>query len=81
MRLDDLTSISEARGLLESGRAVEIRKAARLSQGEVAAFCGVDPAAVSRWESGQRSPRGAAAIRFARLMRALEERAATGAVA
>jgi DNA-binding transcriptional regulator YiaG len=81
MRLDDLTLIAEARELLASGRATEMRKVARLSQGEVALFCGVDPAAVSRWESGQRSPRGAAAIRFARLMRELEGRATTGAAA
>jgi DNA-binding transcriptional regulator YiaG len=81
VRLDEVTSIAEARELLESGRAVEIRKAARLSQGEVAAFCRVDPAAVSRWESRNRSPRGEAAIRFAQLMRALEAQSKTGAAA
>ncbi len=72
MTVEDLKLIADARELLESGRAVEIRKAARLSQGEVAAVCRVDPAAVSRWEGGQRSPRGSAAKRYAKLIRALE---------
>jgi DNA-binding transcriptional regulator YiaG len=70
--IEDLKLIVEARELLESGRAIEIRKAARLSQAEVAACCDVDPAAISRWESQQRRPRGAAAKRFARLMRTLD---------
>jgi DNA-binding transcriptional regulator YiaG len=81
VKLDDALSIAEAREFLQSGRAVEIRKAARLSQGEVAAFCRVDPAAVSRWESKNRMPRGEAAIRFARLMKALEAQSKTGAAA
>lgn len=71
--LDDLLAISSAREALSSGRAVEIREAANLTQAEVAAFCGVTSATVSRWESKSRQPRGAAAKRFSRLLDALAE--------
>lgn len=80
MNLKELKLIADARELLESGCAIEIRKKARLSQSEIAAFCRVDPAAVSRWESKSRIPRGGAALRLARLLRALEAQAKVGAV-
>lgn len=76
MTIEELQLISEARELVQSGKATEIREAAHLSQSEVAAFCDVTPACVCRWENGQRLPRGAPAKRLARLMRSLAERTA-----
>ena len=71
----DALALSRARGLAASGEARERRLAARLSIAELAAEVGVAPATVSRWESGQRRPRGAAAIRYERLLDDLERQA------
>ncbi|WP_424224354.1 helix-turn-helix domain-containing protein [Brooklawnia sp.] len=48
-----------------------IRQHANLTRAEVARAVGVDPSTVSRWESGERRPRGAAAARYADLLRRL----------
>jgi transcriptional regulator with XRE-family HTH domain len=67
--------ISDARLALASGKAATIRKAARLTQAEMAGICGVSAAAYTLWEAGTRRPRGDAALRLGRLLRALETRA------
>ncbi len=67
-------AIIDARELAESGRAAELRRAAGLSQADVADTCGVTEAAVSRWESGKRSPRGARARAYAQLLNELSRR-------
>jgi transcriptional regulator with XRE-family HTH domain len=62
---------------LISGRARELREAARLSRSELARALGTTPAWVSRWEAGLRSPRGETALKYAKLLarRALELKA------
>jgi DNA-binding transcriptional regulator YiaG len=67
----NLSLLIEARDAAKSGRGERLRRAAGLSQGEVAAAIGVSYAAVSRWEQGSRRPRGAPAIAWARLLREL----------
>jgi DNA-binding transcriptional regulator YiaG len=48
-----------------------IREGAGLSMGEVAREARCSVSAISRWESGQRTPRGDAAERWAALLRRL----------
>jgi DNA-binding transcriptional regulator YiaG len=70
----DLGLVMEARETARSGRGERLRLAAGLSQGELAAAIGVTPACISRWEAGDRRPRGAAAVAYAQLLRELAER-------
>ena len=65
--------LTEARRLLRSGEAREIRQAAGLSLHEVARVCGVTPGAASRWERGERRPTGDAAVSFAALLAKIRE--------
>ncbi len=61
----DLTRLARVRSLARSGAARAARLAAGLSLVEVAEVVGVQPATVSRWERGVRSPHGDAALRYA----------------
>jgi len=45
-----------------------IRKQARLSQAEIAGALKIDRATVSRWESGERTPRGKLAETYKQLL-------------
>jgi DNA-binding transcriptional regulator YiaG len=74
MKSDELRLIIEARESARSGRGARIRRAAGVSQVELADAIGVHGVSVSRWERGVRCPRGVAAIRYARLLRELSER-------
>lgn len=65
-------SLAEARKAARSGRGRAIREEACVSQAELARALGVSQATLSRWESGDRRPRGEAAERYARLLRKLE---------
>lgn len=58
---DDLRRIRESRGL---------------STEDVASAVGVTQSAVSRWERGERIPRGPRAVVYARLLQRLERKAA-----
>ena len=58
------------------GATRKSRQAAGLSLAEVAVAVGVSPATILRWETGQRTPRGAAALRYARLHETLIHREA-----
>lgn len=69
--LESVVGLSRVRELVTSGKARQIRIEARLSIAEVAASLGVTPAAVSRWESRHRSPRGVAALRYLDLLERL----------
>lgn len=51
-----------------SGAARAVRESAGLSLAEVAAECAVTKSAVHRWETGQRAPRGEAALRYLTLL-------------
>lgn len=50
------------------GTALLLRQKAGLSQDDVGHACGVTGAAVQRWETGARIPRGVAARHYARLL-------------
>ncbi len=61
-------SIALARQLARDGTARQIRLEAGLSLYDVARDLHVAPSAVSRWETGQRVPRGETAARYATLL-------------
>jgi transcriptional regulator with XRE-family HTH domain len=67
----DVQQVSWVRRLARSGGARVIREGAGFSASEIARELGVSPAAVSRWERGERVPREAAAERWAALLRRL----------
>lgn len=58
----------EMRRRIAEGEALAIRHAARLSQAEVAEHCGVNQQTISRWEHGERVPRGPKGVRYAELI-------------
>jgi DNA-binding XRE family transcriptional regulator len=68
---DDLVTVAYARQATKNGFGRMVRIAADLSQREVAASIGVDVSTISRWESGERLPRGASAVRYGHLIEAL----------
>ena len=77
MKTTDLSLLVEARTAARTGEGVAVREAAGLSQGELARAVGISPGTLSRWEAGLRKPTGPAALRYARVLRALPtERAA-----
>jgi DNA-binding transcriptional regulator YiaG len=67
----NLIEVSRIRKLAGSGLAKEIRVRAGISQSEVAEALGFDRSTVHRWEFGERSPRGAAALRYGELLEGL----------
>jgi len=67
----DIVFLIEAREAARSGRGAQLRRAAGLSQGEMAKALGLSGAAISRWEAGERRPAGDAAVAYARLLRAI----------
>lgn len=67
----DLLELAAIRRQARAGRARDARLQAGLSLAEVAAVIGVAPATVLRWETGQRKPRGLAALRYGRLCQEL----------
>lgn len=60
----DLTLISAARQLAETGHGKRLRESVRITVRELAEAIGVDAATLSRWEHGQSVPRAAAALRW-----------------
>jgi transcriptional regulator with XRE-family HTH domain len=76
MRAADVALIAQVRADLKSGRARELRKAAGIHQGEVAAVVGVSRVAVSQWEAGAASPTTGHALAYGRLLQTLARRAA-----
>jgi transcriptional regulator with XRE-family HTH domain len=73
MNQEDLSLLIEGRRAAATGRGVQIRQAAGLSQAEVARLAGVTPAAVNRWERGVRTPREREAIGYGRALRRISE--------
>jgi DNA-binding transcriptional regulator YiaG len=69
--MSDVQKVAWVRRVARSGSARVIREAAGLSASEIARAIEVSPAAVSRWERGQRVPREEAAERWADLLRGL----------
>lgn len=64
----DVVKLSRVRALARSGAARSIRVGAGLSLAEVAGPVGVSPSTVHRWETGERSPHGEAALRWGELL-------------
>ena len=60
------------RGICSSGHAQTIREAAGVSRGEVARDADCAEPTIWRWERGLRTPKGDAALRYAKVMRRLE---------
>jgi transcriptional regulator with XRE-family HTH domain len=67
----DVQEVTWIRRLARNGSARIIREGAGLSASEIARELGVSPAAVSRWERGQRVPRGIVAEQSAQILRKL----------
>lgn len=63
--------LARIRELCMSGEARTTRLAARVSLSEMGADAGVSTATIHRWETGQRLPRGEAAVRYGQLLRRL----------
>ena len=72
-RTTDLSLLIEAREAAASGRAARLRRAAGLSQREVARAVGVTPGCITRWELGERRPTGAVAAEYGRVLREIAE--------
>jgi transcriptional regulator with XRE-family HTH domain len=68
---NDVVELARVRALARNGTARTIRVAAGISLGELAKSVGVDRSTILRWESGERRPRGAAALRYAQTVRDL----------
>lgn len=64
----DLRLLAWARKAAADGRARTMRERAGWSQGELAAAIDTTEASVSRWESGDRRPRGELGLAYARLL-------------
>lgn len=73
-----LELLVEARAAVNTGSGIKLRRAAGLSQGELARAARINPATLSRWESRERRPTGLAAIRYARVLRVLRGRIGPG---
>jgi len=77
MTLDDALELARLRRHLPSPSARRrLRERVGLSQEQIAQELGVDRAAVSRWESGVRSPRGATLRPYVELLERLAREAA-----
>ena len=73
MSTDQIVELGRLRLLLDMDTARSIRQTHKLSLAEVAASIGVSPSTLHRWEAGQRTPRGQAALRYAELLARLSE--------
>lgn len=73
MTPNELHDLADARRAALDGSARAIRLSAGLSETEVGGAAGVAGPTISRWERGQRQPRGLAAVRWIRLLRRLEQ--------
>jgi transcriptional regulator with XRE-family HTH domain len=68
---NDLSLSLEGREWSRSGKAARIRRAAGVTQAQVARELDVSASAVARWEQGLRTPRTRTAARYAALLREL----------
>lgn len=77
---ENVQQLAMVRHLARTGEARRRRTAARLSLSEVAQAVGVSAPTISRWERGQRMPRGAHAVAFLQLLESIDD-SPRGAVA
>jgi len=73
----DVLALAEIRRKCADGRARSVRLTCDITHREIGARCGVAGSTVARWEIGERVPRGRPALRYARLIEALERQIAT----
>lgn len=78
MNSTQLLEVTRVRELARAGRAREARQRAGLSLSEIAVAVGVSTATIYRWETAQRRPTGAPALRYARLCENLLSQAPAG---
>jgi DNA-binding transcriptional regulator YiaG len=64
MTLAELERLATVRRLCTSGDARDIRQRADLSLREIAEASQVHLSTIHKWETGQRAPRGKAALRY-----------------
>jgi transcriptional regulator with XRE-family HTH domain len=69
----DVALVSWTRRVAASGAARHLREAAGVHAAEIARQLNVSPAAISRWERGERSPRPQHAEAWGRLLRDLAQ--------
>lgn len=72
MTAEETIALAEARVRASNGDLAAIRQRVKLSQDAIGRAVGVSRVTVCRWESGERSPSGEAAVRLAKLLRDLE---------
>jgi DNA-binding transcriptional regulator YiaG len=75
--MSDALKLTRVRRLAASGEARRLRRAANLSYAETGSAVAVSPATILRWETGERSPHGAAALRYLELLDQLADLEAT----
>jgi len=68
MTYGDIRALALAKRAARDGTGRQLRIALGASQSAFASACGVSPATVTRWENRSRTPSGAAAIRYGRLL-------------
>lgn len=74
MTREDVILLAMACEYAREGTARAIRERAELSIEAIAGAVGSSKAALSRWERGERTPRGQQAVRWASLLMDLERR-------
>jgi DNA-binding transcriptional regulator YiaG len=67
-----LQRLARVRRMASTGEARRIRERAGLRRSEVATDLGITPNRLTTWELGLRSPSGEAAVRWGRLLEALD---------
>ncbi|MFI0406489.1 helix-turn-helix transcriptional regulator [Actinomadura sp. 3N508] len=77
MEIKDLKKLKAVRAAAADGQARKTRVDAGVTQGEVAEAVGVAQSTVAQWERGARRPRGLVALRYAAVLKALEDGAPT----
>jgi DNA-binding transcriptional regulator YiaG len=70
--MEPVLNIIQGRAIIARGAARGLRERAGLTQRDVAAHCGVIESTVSRWEKGERQPRGRKGRNYLMLLVALE---------
>jgi DNA-binding transcriptional regulator YiaG len=73
MESSELKLIIEGRETARSGRGARLRRVAGISQAELGRAIGVTSTTVSRWERGERQPRGHHAVAYLSALRELSE--------
>jgi transcriptional regulator with XRE-family HTH domain len=68
MQTAQLRLIIEGREVARSGRGARIRRLAGITQADLGRALGVTSTTISRWERGEREPRGRHAIAYVRLL-------------